>query len=116
MKSLRPPTENQHLICCRRTSPLSSSISDCRIFTALSCCRSSVVDVRDIEMSRRLHLVGLCVLAVALSPSSFAADADHGEALAKRFCTACHVVERDQTGSIDHAPPFASVAKIPDFD
>ena len=68
-------------------------------------------------MSQRSHWGGLCVLAIALVPSSsFAADANHGKVLAKRFCTACHVVERDQTSAIDHAPPFSSVAKTPDFD
>ena len=56
------------------------------------------------------------MLAIALASSSFAADANHGKVLAKRFCTACHVVERDQTSAIDHAPPFSSVAKTPDFD
>jgi mono/diheme cytochrome c family protein len=69
-----------------------------------------------LQMSQKLHWVGLSVLAVALAPASFAADANRGKALAKRWCTACHVVERDQTAAIDHAPPFSSVAKTPDFD
>jgi mono/diheme cytochrome c family protein len=67
--------------------------------------------------AQRSFLAALFLAVVGLpSSSSFAADPNHGKALAKRFCTACHVVEREQMGAIDHAPPFASIATMPNFD
>jgi mono/diheme cytochrome c family protein len=48
--------------------------------------------------------------------STFAADADRGQTLAKRWCASCHLVEAGQKGATTEAPPFASVAKRPDFD
>ena len=57
------------------------------------------------------------VIAFALMASSlWAADVRNGEALARRWCAACHVVASDQRGPASEAPPFASVAKRPDFD
>lgn len=60
-------------------------------------------------------LVTACCL---LSPVtlSFAADAVSGKDIAKRWCASCHLVERDQTTAGDQAPPFASIAKTPNFD
>jgi mono/diheme cytochrome c family protein len=67
--------------------------------------------------AQRPFLAALCLAAVGLAPSSsFAADPNHGKTLAKRFCTACHVVERERVDAIDHAPPFVSIATMPDFD
>ncbi len=58
-------------------------------------------------------------LALALSPilpaAALAADADHGEQLAKRWCASCHVVALDQTRGADNVPTFASIAKEPGF-
>jgi mono/diheme cytochrome c family protein len=54
--------------------------------------------------------------ALALTANAYAADVDHGRTLAKRWCAACHVVASDQTHGQDNAPPFATIAKIPDFD
>ncbi len=45
-----------------------------------------------------------------------AADAEHGEMLAKRWCASCHIVSPDQTHGADNVPTFATIAKIPDFD
>jgi mono/diheme cytochrome c family protein len=60
---------------------------------------------------------GYCVILVALAASpSFAANPDQGETLAKRWCTGCHLVAGDQKNATTEAPPFASVAKRPDFD
>jgi len=48
--------------------------------------------------------------------SAFAADADNGERLARRWCASCHVVSLDQRKASADVPSFASVAKRPDFD
>lgn len=57
-------------------------------------------------------LAGLVGLA---APAAFAADVEHGEKLARRWCAACHIVANDQTHGQDNAPPFATIAKIPGF-
>jgi len=54
--------------------------------------------------------------ALTLTASAYAADVDHGETLAKRWCAACHIVAADQTRGQDNAPPFATIARIPGFD
>jgi cytochrome c2 len=56
-------------------------------------------------------LLGLSVPAFAA-----AADPDHGEQLARRWCAACHVVSNDQTHGTDNVPTFAAIAHIPGFD
>jgi mono/diheme cytochrome c family protein len=58
--------------------------------------------------------VGALAALGALASAS-AADVDHGETLARRWCAACHVVASDQTRGQDNVPPFASIAKIPGF-
>jgi mono/diheme cytochrome c family protein len=45
-----------------------------------------------------------------------AADIAHGEQLARRWCASCHVVAADQHGPTSEAPPFATIARRPDFD
>ena len=69
-------------------------------------------------MSERSHRIGCFVilLATLAATSSFAADADHGETLAKRWCATCHLVGPDQKATTTDAPPFAAVAKMRDFD
>jgi mono/diheme cytochrome c family protein len=63
-------------------------------------------------------ITGLALgVAAALSTgAAAAADAAHGEQLARRWCAACHIVSADQTHGADNAPAFATVAKIPGFD
>jgi mono/diheme cytochrome c family protein len=64
-------------------------------------------------------LVVAPVLAIAVAglgvPVALAADADHGADLAKRWCAACHVVDRDQKQANADAPPFAAIAANSDF-
>jgi mono/diheme cytochrome c family protein len=49
--------------------------------------------------------------------SAFAADPSNGRRLAERWCEACHVVTPTQVrAATDQAPPFATIAKMPDFD
>ncbi len=54
--------------------------------------------------------------SLALAPSAQAADARHGETLAKRWCATCHVVAADQKAASSDAPPFSTIAKMPGFD
>lgn len=49
-----------------------------------------------------------------MATPSFAADPDHGKDIAKRWCASCHVVERGQANTTE-APPFSSLATMPDF-
>ena len=58
----------------------------------------------------------LGAIATLAATSSFAADADHGKTVAKRWCASCHLIERDQKSATDQAPAFAAVARMPDFD
>jgi mono/diheme cytochrome c family protein len=45
-----------------------------------------------------------------------AADAQHGRDLAQRWCASCHVISTDQTRASADAPPFAAIARSPNFD
>jgi mono/diheme cytochrome c family protein len=57
--------------------------------------------------------LGVCAWLPAAQ--ALPADAAHGEALARRWCTSCHIVANDQTRGADNAPPFAAIAKMPGF-
>jgi mono/diheme cytochrome c family protein len=59
----------------------------------------------------------LVLAATALgSVAASAADPDHGQTLARRWCATCHVVAPNQQRPTGEAPPFAAIAKRPDFD
>jgi mono/diheme cytochrome c family protein len=58
----------------------------------------------------------LIIGGMFVSASAFAADPDHGRTLAERWCVNCHVVGPDQKSATTDAPPFASVARRPDFN
>jgi mono/diheme cytochrome c family protein len=60
-------------------------------------------------------LLSLAITAQVLSSSAFAADANHGEAVVKRWCAECHMVAAGQKATTE-APPFSGIAKRPDFD
>jgi mono/diheme cytochrome c family protein len=66
-----------------------------------------------------LHRIAYChlilIASLAATPS-LAANPDQGETLAKRWCTGCHLVAANQKTTTTDAPPFATVAKRPDFD
>jgi mono/diheme cytochrome c family protein len=70
------------------------------------------------KILQTLFLVGCFNFVAIVGPSaSFAADAYRGNDIAERWCTGCHIMEREQKRpAIDQAPPFASVATIPGFD
>jgi mono/diheme cytochrome c family protein len=65
-----------------------------------------------------LRWIGYCA-AVAMTMTggqSFGADANNGERLARRWCSSCHIVGVNQRGPTSEAPPFATVARKPNFD
>jgi len=64
---------------------------------------------------------GMCGLlsvaaALALPLAAHAADVEHGEVMAKRWCASCHIVASDQKTGSTQAPPFSAIAKEPAFD
>ena len=59
----------------------------------------------------------LVLAAIVAATSAFGADPTNGRRLAHRWCEACHVVTATQRRvATDQTPPFATIAKIPDFD
>jgi mono/diheme cytochrome c family protein len=56
------------------------------------------------------------IIAAAASSPGLAADPNHGEQLARRWCASCHVVAKDQTQASSEAPPFATIARNPIFN
>ena len=62
-----------------------------------------------------LRTAALGILAAVVARPTLAADASNGERLAERWCAACHVVSLDQRQASSDAPPFAEIAKRPNF-
>ena len=59
----------------------------------------------------------LALMATAFgSVAANAADPDHGQTLARRWCATCHVVAANQQRPTGEAPPFAVIAKRTDFN
>jgi mono/diheme cytochrome c family protein len=67
------------------------------------------------DVMRRLAL-SLLLLAASVEAGAYAADAFKGEALAKRWCSTCHIVASDQQRGTTQAPPFSAVAGKPNFN
>ena len=63
---------------------------------------------------RQIQVLVLATAGLGGSPA-YAADANHGGDLAKRWCAACHVVNGDQKQASTDAPPFAAIARKTDF-
>jgi mono/diheme cytochrome c family protein len=75
-------------------------------------------------------LVALAVVAAVLVPvvlppfashaaegePGYTANAAHGLDLAKRWCASCHLVSPDQKQAVADVPPFATIARNPDFN
>ena len=67
-------------------------------------------------MLPRCSLLIIYLVALGLS-SAWAADAEQGKVIAERWCGGCHLVQHEQkTAPADQAPPFATIARTPDFD
>lgn len=60
-------------------------------------------------------VASLAVSLIANASAAMAADVNHGEQLARRWCAGCHAVAPDQQ-QITEALSFTSVAARPDFD
>jgi mono/diheme cytochrome c family protein len=63
-----------------------------------------------------LKVVRYGLLAAVIVQPALAADAYNGEQIARRWCTPCHVVASDQRQVTGEAPPFATIARQPNFD
>ncbi len=66
-----------------------------------------------------MRLFTLCSIVTVLLLStlpSYSADPQHGFVLAKRWCATCHVVSANQQRSSADVPPFATIAKSPNFN
>ncbi len=63
----------------------------------------------------RTAALALAILTALPGDAAIAADAAHGEQLAKRWCASCHIVSPDQTHAADSVPAFATIAKMPGF-
>jgi|SRR6478609_10962429 mono/diheme cytochrome c family protein len=63
-----------------------------------------------------LRITAAFFLIFALQDNVFAADAQKGETLAKRWCASCHIVSPDQQQGTAQAPPFSAVASRSDFN
>jgi mono/diheme cytochrome c family protein len=61
---------------------------------------------------------GLCLVTcgATLATAAFAADAQKGETLAKRWCATCHIISSDQRQGTAQAPPFSAIATKPNFN
>jgi mono/diheme cytochrome c family protein len=67
-----------------------------------------------ITSSAATALIAFAVLTIDGSPST-AADLDHGQQLARRWCATCHVVASDQKQASADVPPFSTIARMPNF-
>ena len=65
---------------------------------------------------RILMFFPVTVLLLASTVRGNCADPEHGLALAKRWCASCHVVSPEQQRASADVPPFATIARSPDFD
>jgi len=64
----------------------------------------------------RLAVLLVIPALVSVASAAAAADASNGGRLAARWCAACHVVAPNQRGTTGEAPPFATIARRPDFN
>lgn len=64
----------------------------------------------------RANVGSILLTVVALNGApALAADAHHGEELARRWCAACHLVSSDQKQADADVPAFAAIAARADF-
>jgi mono/diheme cytochrome c family protein len=71
---------------------------------------------RRCQMSRN-YIAHSIVFAAALTATiAFGADAQNGMRIAQRWCASCHIIGPGQRSGSDRVPPFAEIARIPNFD
>lgn len=62
-------------------------------------------------MTSLRHLSILALVVGQAVPAFAAGDARDGHALARQWCSECHVVDDDQTRGSADVPPFAAIAR-----
>jgi mono/diheme cytochrome c family protein len=67
-------------------------------------------------MNRTIAALSVLIVAAASIEGAFAADANKGETLAKRWCATCHIVASDQQRGTAQSPPFSAIANKPGFN
>lgn len=77
--------------------------------------RPNISPTRSASMFRPLLVLISLALLTAVRPAA-AADAEHGETLAQRWCRSCHVVSAEQARGSTQAPPFSEIARQPGFN
>jgi mono/diheme cytochrome c family protein len=66
---------------------------------------------------RHLPILALLMAATVVdSVPGIAADVNHGRQVARRWCLSCHLVAANQRQTTTEAPPFATIARKPDFE
>ncbi len=69
------------------------------------------------QATRKVLLTCFLVVASFQTENALAADAKVGGTIAERWCSSCHVVgPMQKSAPNDQAPPFASIARTPNFD
>ncbi len=67
---------------------------------------------RPFFLQQRLARASIAALILFISPVyALAADAAHGEVIAKRWCAACHLVSPDQARADPDVPSFKAIAR-----
>src|SRR4051812_4325235 len=66
-------------------------------------------------MIRGASLFASAVLLSGVHVSAWAADVKHGEDLAARWCTGCHLVTPEQKQASADVPTFSAIARMPNF-
>jgi len=67
-------------------------------------------------MNRSITALSVLIVTSALAEGAFAADANKGETLAKRWCATCHIVASNQQRGTTQSPPFSAIAGKPGFN
>lgn len=60
---------------------------------------------------KTISMTAVVLILTLPSIGAKAADAEHGERLAKQWCTGCHLTGVDQPTGGDAAPPFSVIAE-----
>lgn len=64
-----------------------------------------------------LKAFSLCLaIVVSQTQTAKAADADHGQVLAQRWCATCHAITAEGRQTADVPPSFVSIARRDSFD
>ena len=68
------------------------------------------------RMKGRMRFLAALLATSTVAAQSFAADAEHGAQVARRWCASCHVTGSGQSDPRTEAPSFAQIARLPNFD